>query len=98
MVRAIMIRNCPMTPSSISAAHNIFGPDVASLKGKTTRRTHEPVLTGYVQIPKEILELNKDVTLAVDVMFVDGIPFVVSLSRKIKFTTSEYVPRRSKPL
>jgi hypothetical protein len=38
------------------------------------------------------------VTLAVDVMCVDGIPFVVSLSRKIKFTTSEYIPRRSKPL
>jgi hypothetical protein len=98
MVRAIMIRKCPMTSSSIYAAHKIFGPDVASLKGKTTRRTHEPVLTGYVQIPKEILDLNKDVTLTVYVMFVDGIPFVVILSRKIKFTTSEYVPRRSKPL
>jgi hypothetical protein len=97
-VRANMIHNCPVTPSRISAAHKIFGPDVASLKGKTTRQTPEPVLTDYVQIPNEILELNKDVTLAVDVMFVDDIHFVVSLSRKIKFTTSEYVPRRSKPL
>jgi hypothetical protein len=98
MVRSNMIHNCPVTPSIISAAHKIFGPDIASLKGKTTRRTPQPVLTDYVQIPKEILELTKDVILAVDVMFVDGILFVVSLSRKIKFTTSEYVPRRSKSL
>jgi hypothetical protein len=38
------------------------------------------------------------VTLAVDFMFLDGIPFVVSLSRNLKFTTYEYVPRRSKPI
>jgi hypothetical protein len=92
MVRANMIRNCPVTPSSISAAHKIFGPNIASLKGKTTRRTPQPVLTNYVQIPKEMLELNKDVTLAVDVMFVDGIPFAVSLSRKIKFTHPNTFP------
>jgi hypothetical protein len=44
MLCANMIRNCPVTPSSISAAHMIFGPDIASLKGKTTRRTPQPVL------------------------------------------------------
>jgi hypothetical protein len=26
-------------PANITAANNIFGPDIASLKGKTTRRT-----------------------------------------------------------
>jgi hypothetical protein len=93
MIRANMIRNCPFTPTDITASDKIFGPDFASLKGKTVRNTPAPVLTDYVKIPQEIIELNKDVTLASDVMFVCGLGFLVSASRKLKFTTIEHVPR-----
>jgi hypothetical protein len=37
IVRSNMINNCPVTPKRISAANKIFGPDIASMKGKTTR-------------------------------------------------------------
>jgi hypothetical protein len=37
MVRSNMIKNCPVTSKSISAANKIFGTDIASIKGKTTR-------------------------------------------------------------
>jgi hypothetical protein len=98
MLRSNMINNCPVISKSVSAANKIFCPDIASMKGKTKRRQPEPVVTDYVEIPKAILDLDKDVTLTVNVMFVDGIPFLVTNSRKIKFTTSEYVPRRTKPI
>jgi hypothetical protein len=88
MVRSNMIKNCPVTPKIVSAANKSFGPNIASVKGKKTRRKPEPVVTDYVEIPKAILDLNKDVALTADVMFVDGIPFLVTNSRKIKFTTS----------
>ncbi len=42
-------------------------------------------------VPKEIVELNKVVTLAVDVFFVDRMVFLLNLSRQIKFITAEYV-------
>jgi hypothetical protein len=51
----------------------------------------------YVEIPKAILDLNKDVTMAADVMFVNRLPFVTTISRKIKFTTIEYVTNISEP-
>jgi hypothetical protein len=91
-----MIRNCPVTPKDIIAANNIFGPNFASMKGKTVRATQDPVLTEYVERPKDIVALNRDVTLTEDVMFVDGLGFLVTASRNIKFTTNEYVPKRSK--
>jgi hypothetical protein len=98
MVRANMIRNCPVTPTDITTSNKIFGPDVASLKGKTVRNRPAPVLTDYAEIPQTIIDLNKDVTLAADVMFECGLGFMVSTSRKLKFTTIEHVPRRTKPI
>jgi hypothetical protein len=98
MVLSNMILNFPVTPSNIKATHKIFGPNIASLKEKTTRNTPEPVLTDYVDIPKEIMSLNKNVTVTADVMFLDGIRFFISVASKLKFATSEYVPRKTKPL
>jgi hypothetical protein len=98
MVGANMFINFPVAPTNITTSDKIFGPDVASLKGKTVRNTPSPVLTDYVKIPQAIIDLNKDVTLAADVMFVCGLGFMVSTSRKLKFTTIEHVPRRTKPI
>jgi hypothetical protein len=66
------------------------------MKGKTVRATQDPVLAEYVEIPKDIVALNRDVTLTADVFLVDGLGFLVTASRNIKFTTNEYVPKRSK--
>jgi hypothetical protein len=95
MVRSNMIKNCNVTPIDINNAYKLFGDDIASLRGKTFRTTPDPVMADYVEIPKEILVLNKDLTVAADIMFVNGLPFVTSISRKLKFTTIEYVTSRS---
>ncbi len=42
-------------------------------------------------IPKGVIERNKSVTLAADVFFVDGIAFLLMVSRNIKFITAEHV-------
>jgi hypothetical protein len=97
MVRSNMIKNCTVTPTDIDNAHKLFGADIANLRGKTVRRTQDAVMADYVAIPKEIIDLNKEITLAADVLFVNGMPFVTSLYRKIKFATMEYVSSRSEP-
>jgi hypothetical protein len=42
-VRSNMIRDCPITPTGVKAPNKIFRPNIASLKGKTTCNTPEPV-------------------------------------------------------
>jgi hypothetical protein len=64
---------------------------------KTVRKTQDPVVAYYVAIPQEILDLNKELTVAADLMFVNGLPFVTSISRNVKFTTIEYVTSKSEP-
>ncbi len=55
------------------------------------RRTPAPVVGNYVAVLKGVIERNKTVMLAADVFFVDGIAFLLMVSRKIKFTTAEHV-------
>ena len=95
MVCSGMIQNCHVTPKAVINANIIFGPGVASLKGKATRKTSNPVVTEYVEILQEILDMNKKVTLEVYVMFVNGLSFFVISSGIIKFTTLEYIPKRT---
>ena len=40
-------------------------------------------------VPRAIFEENINITLSVDVMFVNRIPFLTSISRHLKFTTAD---------
>jgi hypothetical protein len=95
MVSGNMIKNCPVTTTDITNARVIFGPDLASIRGKTVRRTPAPVVADYVAVPRALVEQNKVVTLAADVIFVDGTAFLITVSRRIKFITAEHVQVRT---
>ena len=96
MVYSGLIRNCPITPQAVTIDNAIFGHDIASLKKKTIRKSSEPVVTYYVEIPQRILYLNKEVTLSVDVLFMNGIGFFISTYRRMKFTTPKDLPSCTK--
>jgi hypothetical protein len=50
----------------------------------------------YVAVPKGVIDKNKTVTLAADIFFVDGIAFLLTVSRKnIKFITAKHVATRT---
>ncbi len=53
-----------------------------------------PVVADYVAVPCLLVEQNKVVMMAVDVFFVDGTAFLITVSRRIKFITTEHVPVR----
>ncbi len=47
--------------------NKVWGPSIAMLKGKTVRTTPPVVRQDVIEIPKEIWELHKDITLAIDI-------------------------------
>jgi len=80
MVCKQLLTNCPVTVRDVDNANQIFGPDLANLRGKMTRTKPECVRVEYVQIPCDFVQLHKYVTLVADVMFVNGLPFLVTSS------------------
>ena len=95
MVREKLITNFPVTVHDVNNANRIFGPDLANLRGKTTRTKPERVRIEIVQIPKDFVQMHKYVTLVADVMFVNGLPFLVTSSRGLSLVTIEYLPSRT---
>ena len=92
LVRLNLLQDCPITNSNIVNAHKICGPDLANIRGKTVRHRPEHVNTEIVDIHRQIIENQSNVTLLVDIMFVNGIPFLVLSFRNINLTTIEHVP------
>ena len=87
-----VIKNCPVTTWDIANATAIFGPNQAAMRGKTVRQKPDKVETEFIPIPRDFYELHKFVTLTADVMFVNGVAFLTTLSRKIRLFTIEHVP------
>ena len=87
-----LIPNCPITRRDIITAEQIFGPDVGALKGKTTRRRPLGVgLYNHIPIPSTVVEQYHDVILAVDILYVNKLPFIATISRYIRFGTVEFL-------
>jgi len=74
MIKNGTLLNNSVTTADVSRAEKIFGKDVAALKGKTTRR---PSMQAAGSEKTEAV-VRVDQNLHMDIMFVDGIPFLVS--------------------
>ena len=90
--------NCPISQAGILAAEHILGWDVGTIKGKTVRHPPHQVDTYTNPIPHEILDWYRKVTGARDVMmFVNGMPFLVTISWNIQFGTVEALSNTKGP-
>jgi hypothetical protein len=95
MVQSNIISNCSITENAVKIANLIFGPDLAGVRGRTVRRPPKPVRIKYVQIPRMILDWHWIVMLAVYGMFVNGVPFLVSMSRGLYLITARHTPSQT---
>ena len=99
IIRQNIIKNCPVTVEDVDVAELIFGPDLGTLKGKSTRRKPVPVRDDNIAIPPELTMQHKNLVLCMDLMFICGLPMFTCIDRSIKYRS--VVPlknRRSKEL
>ena len=92
------ILNCPVTKADAQRANIIYGPDLAYLKGKTTEHTPSTHVATQVPspLPMDIAKHHSDVTLCLDFFYVQRLPFVHAISRKIGYRQAVAVPDQAK--
>ena len=74
---------CRSTLLIYNILNKIFGPSRAEVRVETVRVAPDRVEPEYIVIPKDFILLHKKVVLVADILFVDNMAFLVTLSRKI---------------
>lgn len=92
MIRENRLKNCPVNVEDAIRAINIYGQDIAALRGKTVRRQPVHVYAPNISpVPPGILQHHKKVHLCTDICFINNSPFLVSISRALKLRTVDPV-------
>ena len=91
IIQSNMIQNNPVTVSDVKAVQKIYGPNISSIKGKTTWPPVHKVVDSQIEIPKQLIEANKNVILCMDIIHVQGLRFLTTISIDLKFRTIEYL-------
>lgn len=73
---------CPFTPADVRRAVEIYGPDIASLKGKTTDKG--PSRATVIDLPDT--GEQREQTLHADVFHIGGQAFILAVMRPLKYT------------
>ena len=89
------IKNCPVTTEDVNIAEKIFGKDMSSLKGKSTRRSPPAVREDVIEIPSELTTQHKEIDLCIDIMYVNECGFMTTIDRTIKFRSAMAIANRT---
>ena len=84
-----IIQNNIITTVDVNLATKVFGPDIGSIKDKTTRRKSTPVVSNIVEIPDNLLELQKDLILSLDGMTINSLKKLTTISHDLMYRTAK---------
>ena len=73
--------NFTVTARDFSVAESIWGPDIASLKGKTKKRA-----TNVADTNIDKLLVQQEQILSVDILYVEGVPSLIGLASPLDLT------------
>src|SRR5210317_1945373 len=89
-----IIKNCPITVEDINIVEQIYGPDIATMKGKTTKQKVGTVKQDEIKIPCEQIDRNQEMTLCMVIMFVNRISLLATIDCTVKYRS--IVPIKSR--
>ena len=91
VIRMNLIRNNPVTTKEIILAEKVYGPDVGTKKGKGTRRRPNQVVDASIELPDELMDLQKEVTVSLDGMEINSVKFMTTIAHDLYYRTAQYI-------
>ena len=84
LIRMNQIWNNPIETGDVDLIEKVYGPTVAAIIGRTTRKRPTTAALQTIEVPQELRLAHHYVELCIDAMFVNRMPFLTSISRRIK--------------
>ena len=97
IIKMNMIQDNPVTKSDIKLMEHLYGPNIPTVEGKTTRQCQHKLASDVVSIPHELCDTQHDVCLYIVVMYINGMPFLTTISKNIKYRTAMWVADHMAP-
>ena len=94
MVRIVdgrLLENITIECKNLVTSNEIFGPDLIALKGKTVSQKTPEVQVEIESVPVAIMSLYCQDTVASNILFVNRISFLISISLHLKFGAVERI-------
>lgn len=92
LTRGILL-NCPVSAEDVYRATKIYGPLLGAIKGKTKIRRAGKVIVEDIPRP-----VDANLTLHTDIMFIEGVPFLVSVAMPMGLCICSHLNSRSEPI
>ena len=90
-----ILQNLPILREDVKMAEDIYGLIIPHLKVNTVRRKlHHVEPVKMTSLPKTILDKYKEVTIFCDLMHINGIGFLNTISRHVMFATGSMTKNR----
>ena len=86
-----LIKNCPVTIKDVEIAEDIFGPDISTLKGRSTRKKPPVIVNDQMEVPRELVYNWDNLTLCIDNMYVLGQIFLTAINTTIKYRSATHL-------
>jgi hypothetical protein len=90
VIRDSSIHNLPINLKDVTTAQHIYGPNIASLKGKSTEKKSINAPENRVNRHEEKLQ-----ALILDIMYVNSEPYLITVSDPLNLTTVDHLPTYS---
>ena len=91
IIKTNTIHYNPVTKSDLKLMECLFRPNIPTVKGKTTRQHPHQLVSDVASIPHELLYTFSNVCLSIDIMYINGMSFLTTISKKIKYCCAMWV-------
>ena len=97
IIKMNVIGDNPIAKSNVKLMECLFRPDIPTIKGKTTREHPHQLVSDVVSIPHKLHDAQGNVCLYIGIMYTNGMPFLTTISKNIKYRTAMWVADHNAP-
>ena len=91
IIKTNAIQDNLVTKSILKLMEHLFSPDIPTVKGKTTRQYPHQLVSDMVSFPHKLCGAQHDVCLYLDIMYINGMPLLTTISKNVKYWTAMWV-------